>query len=226
MITSKRMLFLVAAVGLAVAGLVCRAATSHSATAQVEQILSSDTAGIDVTPKISNLKVYANEHMGASASFTLKGSYNRAVAAAQTAAAAASNSSQVYADAQRACSSKSDSLVQAHCNQAYLAAHLTNVPTTAPVLSPVLANYQYQVTSPAWTPDLAGALFLGALVAFVLSLAPGRRKGPLADSGSGARLDSDCAIIAGLHSGPSAFALGWDRRRSSYRHAGSAARSV
>jgi hypothetical protein len=174
--TSKRMLFLLAAVVLAAAGLYYRASSSHSARTQVDQILSADASGADITAKIADLKTFANDHMGASVGFTLKSSYDRAVVAAQTAAAAANSNSQIYADAQRACSSKSDSLVQAHCNQAYLAAHLTNIPNPTPVIAPVLANYQYTVKASIWTPDLAGALFLGALVAFVLSLPLGRRK--------------------------------------------------
>ena len=175
--TSKRMLFLLAAIALTAAGLFYRASSSHSAMAQADQIVSSDTAGVDTTPKIASLKTYANDHMGASVAFTLKSSFDRATAASQAAAVAAtSNSQQIYADAQRACSSKSDSLVQAHCNQAYLAAHLNNVPNPTPILSPVLANYQYNLNAPFWTPDLAGALLLGALVAFGLSLPFGHRK--------------------------------------------------
>jgi hypothetical protein len=33
-----------------------------------------------------------------------------------------------------------------------------------------LADFQYKLTAPFWTPDLAGALLLGALVAFGLAL--------------------------------------------------------
>jgi ABC-type phosphate/phosphonate transport system substrate-binding protein len=176
MTTSKRMLFLTAAIVLAAAGLLYRASSSHSARTQANQIVSADTAGTDTATQIASLKSYVGSHMGSSIRFSLAGSYNRAVAAAQAAASAGNNYSQIYADAQKACSSKSDSLVQAHCNQAYLAAHLASAPSVAPVVMPVLASYQYNLVAPLWTPDLAGALLLGALVALILGLVIPRRK--------------------------------------------------
>ncbi|HEX3082533.1 MAG TPA: hypothetical protein VHQ86_04730 [Candidatus Saccharimonadia bacterium] len=173
---SKRIWFVVVAVLLAVAGFGIRTASGRSAHSQATKIVSADTAGTDTKAAIADLKTFAQNHMGASVSFTLQGSYDRANAAAQAAAAASTSTSQVYADAQKACASKSDSLVQAHCNQAYLAAHLPAATAPATVLAPKLSDYQYKIKAPLWSPDLAGALLLGAVVALGFGLVAGRRR--------------------------------------------------
>jgi hypothetical protein len=92
----------------------------------------------------------------------------QATAAAVSAASAAS--AKVYADAQAKCGGKSDSVTQAKCNHTYIAQHLAAVPTATPVAAPRLADFQYSLKSPLWTPDLSGALLLGSLTAFALSL--------------------------------------------------------
>ena len=166
---SKRILFIIFAVVLLGAGIVYRAASAHEARAEADKIVAADLAGQDTSSAITTLKAFAAGHMGASVNFTLKGSYDRAQAAAAAAANTPAPNAQVYADAQRACSGKSDSIVQAKCNQAYVAAHLTAVATPTPVPAPKLAGYQYAVVAPLWTPDLAGALLLGAAAALALS---------------------------------------------------------
>ncbi len=177
----KRVLYLSAAIILASAGIFFRAANARSARTQANQIVKADTAGTDTHVALASLKTFTQNHMGASITFTLTGAYARAQAAAQAvaaqAAAAAAANSQIYADAQRLCSGKSDSIVQAHCNQAYLAAHLANIPPPpAPVPTPKLSDYQYNLKSPFWTSDLAGALFLGSIVALGFSLPFGRKR--------------------------------------------------
>jgi len=176
----KRLLFFIAAVALIGTGFFFRASNGRTARAQADDLIHTDAQAASSDTALASLKSFVQDHMGASVSFTLKGSYDRAQAAAQTAAtavaAAAAAQAQIYADAQRACTSKADSLVQAHCNQAYLAAHLTNAPAPAPVPAPKLADYQYKLKSPIWTPDLAGALFIGGIVALGFSV-PFRRRG-------------------------------------------------
>jgi hypothetical protein len=170
----KRLLFISAAVILAAAGLYFRAANTHTAKNQAAELVRTDAAGPSAPASLASLKAFVAGHMGASVSFTLQGSYDRA--AAQAAAAATNANSQIYADAQKACGGKSDSVTQAKCNHAYLSAHLTNVAIPTPVPAPKLADYQYNLKAPFWAPDLAGALLLGAVVALGFSLPFGRRR--------------------------------------------------
>jgi hypothetical protein len=102
--------------------------------------------------------------MYSSVTVTLNGSYTRAQAAAAASAAAANTSAQIYAAAQKACSGKSDSIVQAQCNAQYLSTHLANLPSSTPVSVPQPSEFQYKFVSPLWTADLAGVLLLAGLL--------------------------------------------------------------
>jgi hypothetical protein len=167
---TKRIFFILAAAALGFAGLYFQSVNAKEAAARETKVVNQDLAATDTTAAIADLTDYVKLHMGTSVEFTLKGSYDRAMAAAK-ASVAPDNSSQVYADAQRACSGKSDSIVQARCNQAYISAHLVTTPAPSPLPEPVLANYQHKITAPTWTPDLPGALLLGALIALLFGLA-------------------------------------------------------
>lgn len=173
---TKSILFVLAAVGLVAAGLHYRTVSSHDARTKADQVAAQDVAGTDTTAALADLKLFVSSHMGASVSLTLQGSYDRAAAAVKASLAAQSATSQVYADAQRACSGKSDSITQARCNQNYISTHLVNQATPAPVAEPKLSDYKQTLRSPAWTPDLAGALFLGAAVSGVIALFGLRRR--------------------------------------------------
>lgn len=174
---SKRFVFIIAAIVLFAVGIGLRATSARSARTQADAIVAADAAGKPTAALLSSLSDFVKQHMGASVALTLKGSYDRAVVAAGVAAAAANPSTQVYADAQKACSGKTDSITQARCNQAYLAAHLTATPPPVSVPAPQLGSYQHTYAAPLWTPDLAGAVLLGATVAGVLGLIGNRRKG-------------------------------------------------
>jgi hypothetical protein len=167
---SKRIFFVLAAFILALAGIYFRAANAHAARQQVSDIIRLDAASQSVATSVASLKVYVASHMGASVNFTLDSSFKRAQAAAQAIANLPDPNAHVYADAQKACSGKSDSITQAHCNQAYLATHLVTTPTPSPVPAPTQSQYQYDLRSPFWSPDLAGALLLGAAVSAIMSL--------------------------------------------------------
>jgi regulator of protease activity HflC (stomatin/prohibitin superfamily) len=133
-------------------------------------VLEADKEAQDTKGPLETLRAYTALHMGASASLTLQDSYERARAAAEAAAAAAqAANSQIYADAQRLCGGRSNSLVQAKCNQDYLAKHLSAAPP-ATVTAPKLSDYQYRIRAPWWTPDLAGALMLGGAAALAFGL--------------------------------------------------------
>ena len=140
-------------------------------------IIAADNASESVLAPLAELKQYAAAHMGAGVNLVLSGSYGRAQAAAKAAAQTASDASAaVYADAQRACSGKTDSLTQARCNQAYLAAHLPSVPAAASVQAPAVASFTYHFAAPLWTADLAGALLAGGIAAGVMALIGLRRR--------------------------------------------------
>jgi len=172
---SKRILFAIAAILLAGAGIFFRASSMHTARDSADKIVQSDAASGSVSADIASLKDFVKAHMGASVSFTLKAAYDRAQAAA-TAASATNSNSQIYADAQKACSGKNDSITLARCNQQYLAQHLASAPAPVVVPVPLLSYYQYKLASPVWTPDLAGALLLGAIVSLGFALPLGRKK--------------------------------------------------
>jgi hypothetical protein len=165
---NKRTLFVVAAIALTLAGLVVRYENNRQARSLAVTVQQQDLSGASTTVSSANLLAYVNSHMGASITYTLTGSFNRAVAQSNAAATAASSDSQIYAAAQAACSGKTDSITQAKCNQAYLSSHLSSMQQTAPDAQPQLASYQHSLKAPTWTPDLAGALLLGALAALIL----------------------------------------------------------
>jgi hypothetical protein len=167
---AKRILFVLIALALAGAGLYYRSINAKTAQTLVFELTQQDTAAADTTATLASLKNYVKTHMGSSVKFTLSGAYARAQAAATAAAAATSANSQIYADAQRACGGKSDSLTLARCNEDYLAKHLTNVPVSTPVPAPKLSEFQYSLRAPIWTPDLAGALMVGAIASLAVGL--------------------------------------------------------
>jgi len=175
---TKRFVLIVAAGVLAVAGLYAVHKNVGSVEAQVSNIMAHDINADPFTATdVTDLKSYVAAHMGTSANFTLTYSYNRARASAQAAQAAAAANAQVYAAAQAACSGKTDSITQAKCNANYLAAHLPSQPQSAPSAMPVLADYTYHLHAPLWTPDLAGALLLGAVLALGWFIFTGLRSG-------------------------------------------------
>lgn len=167
---AKRLPFVLAALALIGAGLYFRTQNHQLAQAKASHVIELDAAATDTTAALTELKDFVKTHMGADVTFTLNGAYTRAQAAATAAAAAIATNSQIYADAQRLCSGKSDSITQARCNEDYLSKHLVAVPTTAPVTAPKLSDFQYHLRSPFWTPDLSGALLLGAVAALVIGL--------------------------------------------------------
>ena len=167
---SKRMLFVLAAVVLAVLGLFNASQNGKTARAKAATIVQNDQTGATDQLANADLENFVKSHVGATVTYTLTGSYNRAQAAAQAAAAAQTASNNVYAQAQQACSGKTDSITQARCNAQYLANHQPPSPAPSPVPTPKLADYKHTLRSPIWTADLAGAVFLGALLSLILGL--------------------------------------------------------
>lgn len=131
-------------------------------------IVANDQLGHDVTAQLATLQTYIHGHIATSQQVTLDGSYNRAVAAAAAAAAPASNGT-IYAQAQAACASHADSLVQARCVQAYLASHATVGANPTAIPTPVKADYVKSFTAPRWTPDSAGLALVVAAASLALA---------------------------------------------------------
>lgn len=167
---SKRILFLLAAAALVISGWYIRSTNAAAARAKAATITDQDRRGADTKDALTDLKTYAATHLGATITVTLSGSYERAQAQAT---APATTNAQVYAAAQAACAGKSNAVTQARCNQDYVSKHL--VPTGSPAPAPKLADYQKTYKSPWWTPDLAGALFLGAAAALLAAVFIRRR---------------------------------------------------
>ncbi len=163
-------IFLAIAGLLAGAGLLVQYQNGQAARSKAASIEAADQQGLNTKTELDSLRRYVAGHMGASVKVTLEGSYERAQAAAQKAAADTQAAiAKVYVDAQLACVGQKNPVLQAKCNQDYVAAH--PAPATSSVLAPQLADYQYDLRSPLWAPDLAGWLLLGSLSALAGSIA-------------------------------------------------------
>ena len=164
----------VLALGLVGVGFNARNLNHAEANRQVQAIIDADLANQPVNDKITILRSYVQNHLGASIDFSLTGAFNRAQAAAvayQDAAAKAQQAnSEIYAQAQAACAAIKNAISQTKCNQQYLNSHLENIQLPEPVAAPVESDYTYKLVSPPWTADVAGALFVDAAVTFVLAI--------------------------------------------------------
>jgi hypothetical protein len=159
---------------------VVRSQNQAQARRDTAAVVAADIAGTSTVASEAALTDFVESHTGATVSYTLQGSYDRAVAAAKAVNAAASAAnSQIYAEAQRLCSGKTDSLTQARCNQDYLGKHLQSLSAPA-ATTPGVDSFRRQLKSPVWALDLAGALLTGCAAAVVLGMLhvikPNRRK--------------------------------------------------
>lgn len=141
----------------------------NEAIQQAEAIQAKDRASVDVTKEIETLKKYSSDHMGTSVQIYLAGSYDRAVAATKS-TADPSASARVYAEAQASCGSLKDSISQSKCISDYLSKNAVPAPNPKPATMPDQSKYIMLTSSPAWSPDLAGAFLLGAAVAGALGI--------------------------------------------------------
>lgn len=177
---SKRSVFVIIAIILAVFGLYLQSRDAASAHSQSQAITAADQAGQDTTGQVARLKTFVATHMGTSVQIQLLGSYQRAQAVAtessRAAQSAQAGNAAIYAAAQAACSGKTDSITQAKCNTAYLQSHLTTAAIPSILPQPSLATYQSSLTSPFWTADGAGALMLGAICALIVAFVVPRKE--------------------------------------------------
>ena len=166
----KRIFFVLAAAALGFAGLYFRGQSSAEAGRRADAIVEQDLAGQNPASAIEALKAYIAAHMGASVDFTLTGAYDRDLAT-YNAAKASTDQSQLYVEAQKACSGRSDSITQARCVTNYVQSRLATA-TPAPSIppEPKLSKYRYNLRAPLWSPDLPGALFLGAVLSALFAV--------------------------------------------------------
>jgi hypothetical protein len=167
----KRIFFVLAAAALGFAGLYFRGQNAAEANRRADAIVEMDLAGQDPAASIEALKTYVASHMGASVDFTLTTAYDRDLKAYQAATASA-DQSQLYTQAQQACSAQRDSVAQARCVTQYVQARMAAAtPAPSPPPEPKLAKYRYDLNSPLWSADLPGALLLGAVIAALFAVA-------------------------------------------------------
>lgn len=156
----------IGAILLILLGCILLVMNRQNAANQAKQIIISDQAGTNVDTDLLKLKAYASSHMKVNVQFVLKGSYDRAVAAAK---AEANKSNASYAAAQASCDRRGvDSVRQAQCVSAYLAANPS--PTATPKL-PDIAAYTQHYVGPAWSFDLAGLILLVGLLLAIFAVA-------------------------------------------------------
>ncbi len=141
---------------------------ANGAHQQRDLIVTTDQSGQDVTADIKQLQTYTANHMNASVSFELSGSYQRAVDAAKAATVPNANG-QIYAQAQAACAGRASAVVQAQCVAAYLSAHPGPAAASAP--APIESDYVYSFKSPAWAPDSAGISLAAAALSLIIGTA-------------------------------------------------------
>ncbi|MDF2461342.1 MAG: hypothetical protein K0S68_745 [Candidatus Saccharibacteria bacterium] len=167
----KRIFFVLAAAALGFAGLYFRGQNATEAERRADAIVEQDLAGQDPTASIDALKTFVQSHMGASVDFTLTAAYDRDLKAHQAATASA-DQSQLYTQAQQACSAQRNSIAQAQCVTNYVQARMAAAtPAPSPLPEPKLAKYRYDLKAPLWSSDLPGALLLGAVISALFAIA-------------------------------------------------------
>lgn len=155
---------------LLLVSIISMAVNHSSAASRATAIRAADASGQDTTLLRDQLKEYSAAHMAAATSVELTASYNKDVKAAQNAAGGAQATGQVYAQAQTACASKNDSIVQARCVAAYVAAHSTPLAQPKAAVLPDRSKYQYHYPSPPWSADLAGLSLSGAFISLFAAM--------------------------------------------------------
>jgi hypothetical protein len=165
----KKRYLLIAALILTGIGLSMLASYRSQAVQAAQSIISKDAVGDDTTADIKALTDYVHGHTRASVSFTLDGSYNRAVAAAQQTAAGGSGNASAYSTATAACTQR-DPVKTANCITAYIQTHTAPGAQPSAVAMPDKSKYTYNLNAPGWAPDAAGLSLLAAAILLVLTL--------------------------------------------------------
>ena len=159
-------LLIIAAAGLIVGGWQVLAHRSYTAALK-NTIVTKDNSALDTTGDQQVLKNYVANHMGTSTEVFMEGSYNRAAEAAK--GVPGQPSGEVYARAQQACSSRTDSVTQAKCVQNYVSTNAAPASNPQPAVMPTREAHTLKFKAPGWTADSAGLAFLIAVSSLVLA---------------------------------------------------------
>jgi hypothetical protein len=136
-----------------------------------QAIIEKDKTGENVTTDIEELRKFALSHSQSSVQFTLTGRYERAQQKAED-EAVERQTGKLYEQAQAACDRPGvSSIAQAECVQKYVSARLKPGQNPQPYEPPEPSDPEFSVliASPAWAPDLAGFLLLGALLSAIVA---------------------------------------------------------
>ncbi len=163
----KRYLIIIAVLAL-ITGLIGLGLNHQNVISSARSIIAKDQAGDDITADLNKLSNYVHSHSRASVTFSLEGSYKRAILAAEQASIPTANPA-VYAAAQKACQ-VSDAVKTARCMEAYVQSNSTPGTQPKPPVLPDHSAYVYRLNAPAWAPDLAGVSFLIALISLALAI--------------------------------------------------------
>lgn len=154
----KRVYLLILGLTLLGCGLALRFTYASTAESLGRAIEQDDAKGVDVQPRLQQLRDFAASHAGAGVTVELKGSYERAVQDAAAQNARSVQVAEVYRQAQGACGGRRDARQQAACVQQYVSLRLTSAEAATPVSPPDPASFRYRLASPFWAPDIAGVL--------------------------------------------------------------------
>lgn len=160
-----RYFFIIALIALVVGGGQLVSHQKHASRMAVK-ILGQDVAGGDTQASRDALSSYSKSHMGTSQKLFLIGSYTRAKAEASAAINPISNG-KVYAEAQKTCSGRTDSISQSKCVQVFITTHMVANPNPKLLPQPKAADYTKTYPSPGFSFDSAGISILIALASVV-----------------------------------------------------------
>lgn len=141
------------------------------ANTKVNAIIAADNDKQDTAKLRDDLKAFSSQRMNASTSVTLEASYNRDTAQAKADAESVSKYTiDVYKEAVVACPPKLNSVNAANCIKQYVDSHSNtgNRPVTPRPIDK--ASYTYSYSSPRWSWDASGWLFVSGTAFLILSL--------------------------------------------------------
>lgn len=164
----KKRYLIIIAVLATIAGLIGLGMNHQRVVDSATSIIAKDKVGDNIAADMKNLNDYVHSHTRASVTFTLDGSYHRAVEAAKQAAVPTANSA-VYNTALKTCQT-ANPVATAHCIENYVQAHAAPGTSPKPVVMPDHNTFVYHLNSPAWAPDLAGISFLVVIICLALTL--------------------------------------------------------
>lgn len=154
----KLILFVIT--GLALVGFFWQISDNRSRlNSLIEEVKSADSLAQPTQEKLQAVENFSKSHMFASSSVILAEQYKRDMQSSKNAP-----SQDIYAEAQAACASHSDSVTLARCVSNYLASRSSVDSSKQATPAPKIQDYTYGFRSPLLAADLAGIFLLTALI--------------------------------------------------------------